>query len=128
MKKDQTTNMLKLTRYLFFLNAAVWLAFGIASLLLRALDGGSLVRWVITVMMVANAAVMFWFGVKIITGQNRVFFLAILYMALNVALSLADQFGWIDALILFLNLCLLGLLFLTRHRMNQNDRVSSREL
>ena len=128
MKKDQTTNMLKLTRYLFFLNAAVWLAFGIASLLLRALDGGSLVRWVITVMMVANAAVMFWFGVKIITGQNRVFFLAILYMALNVALSLTDQFGWIDALILFLNLCLLGLLFLTRHRMNQNDRVSSREL
>ena len=128
MKKDQTTNMLKLTRYLFFLNAAVWLAFGIASLLLRALDGGSLVRWVITVMMVANAAVMFWFGVKIITGQNRVFFLAILYIALNVALSLTDQFGWIDALILFLNLCLLGLLFLTRHRMNQNDRVSSREL
>ena len=120
--------MLKLTRYLFFINAAVWLAFGIASLLFRALDGGSLARWVITVMMIANAAVMLWLGVKIVTGQNRIFFLAILYTALNVVLSIADQFGWIDALILLLNLCLLGSLFLTRRRMNQNVRTSSGEL
>lgn len=128
MENTQTTNMLKLTRYLFFLNAAVWLAFGVASLLFRALDGGSLARWVITVMMIANAAVMLWFGMKIVTGQNWVFFLAILYIALNVVLSITDQFGWIDALILLLNLCLLGLLFLTRHRMNQNARASSGEL
>ena len=128
MENTQTTNMLKLTRYLFFINAAVWLAFGIASLLFRALDGGSLARWLITVMMIANAAVMLWLGVKIVTGQNRIFFLAILYTALNVVLSIADQFGWIDALILLLNLCLLGSLFLTRRRMNQNVRTSSGEL
>ncbi len=128
MENTQTTNMLKLTRYLFFLNAAVWLAFGIASLLLRALDGGSLTRWVITVMMIANAAVMLWLGVKIVTGQNRIFFLAILYTVLNVVLSIADQFGWIDALILLLNLCLLGSLFLTWRRMNQTVGTSSGEL
>jgi hypothetical protein len=128
METTQTKNMLKLTRYLFFLNAAVWLVFGILSLLLRALDNGSLARWVITVMMLANAAVMLWFGVKIVAGQNWVFFLAILYMALNVVLSITDQFGWIDALILLLNLCLLGLLFLTRHWMNQNAEASSGEL
>lgn len=128
MENTQTTNMLKLTRYLFFLNAAVWLAFGIASLLFRALDGGSLTRWVITVMMIANAAVMLWLGVKIVTGQNRIFFLAILYTALNVVLSIADQFGWIDALILLLNLCLLGSLFLTWRRMNQTVGTSSGEL
>jgi hypothetical protein len=128
MEKDQTTNMLKLTRYLFFLNAAVWLAFGVASLLFRALDGGGLARWVITVMMIANAAVMLWFGVKIVTGQKWVFFLAILYMAINVVLSITDQFGWIDALILLLNLCLLGLLFITRNRMNQGAQTSSGKL
>lgn len=128
MENTQTTNMLKLTRYLFFLNAAVWLAFGIASLLFRALDGGSLTRWVITVMMIANAAVMLWLGVKIVTGQNRIFFLAILYTVLNVVLSIADQFGWIDALILLLNLCLLGSLFLTWRRMNQTVGTSSGEL
>ena len=58
--------------------------------------------------MLANAAVMIWFGVMIVTGQNWIFFLAILYMALNVVLSITDQFGWIDALILLLNLCVLG--------------------
>ena len=120
--------MLKLIRTLFFLNAAVWLAFGVSSLLFRALDGGSLTRWVITAMMIANAVVMIWFGVMIVSGRNWIFFLAILYMALNVVLSITDQFGWIDAIILLLNLIVLGMLFLTRHRMNQTASVSSGEL
>ncbi len=125
MKSDQISKMLKLTRTLFFFNAAVWLAFGVSSLLFRALDGGSLTRWVITIMMIVNAMIMIWFGVMIVSGRNWVFFLAILYMALNVVLSITDQFGWIDALILLLNLCLLGMLFITRHKMNQSVKASS---
>jgi hypothetical protein len=128
MENDRTKTMLNLTRYTFFLNAAVWLAFGVASLLTRALSDGSPLHWVITVLMVANAMVMLWFGVKIVSGGKRIFFLGILYMALNVVLSITDQFGWIDALILLLNLCLLGLLFITRQRMNQEAKVSSGEM
>ena len=125
MDTEQTSKMLKLTRTLFFFNAAVWLAFGVSSLLFRALDGGSLARWVITAMMIANAVVMAWFGVMIVSGRKWVFFLAILYMALNVVLSITDQFGWIDAVILLLNLIVLGMLFVTRHRINQTARASS---
>ena len=125
---DQTLKMLRLTRSLFFINAAMWLAFGVSSLLFRALDGGSLTRWVITIMMIANAVVMFWFAVMIVSGRNWVFFLAILYMALNVVLSITDQFGWIDAIILLLNLIVLGMLFVTRHRMNQTAKASPGEL
>lgn len=128
MNSDQTSKLLKLTRSMFFLNAAVWLAFGISSLLLRAIDEGSLTRWVITIMMIANAIVMIWFGVMIVTGRKWVFFLAILYMALNVVLSIADQFGWVDALILLLNLIVLGLLFVTRQRMSQTNKVPSGEM
>lgn len=128
MNSDQTPKLLKLTRNLFYLNAAVWLAFGISSLLFRAIDEGSLTRWVITIMMIANAIVMIWFGVMIVTGRNWVFFLAILYMALNVVLSIADQFGWIDALILLLNLIVLGFLFVTRQRMRQTNKVPSGEM
>jgi hypothetical protein len=128
MENDRTKTMLNLTRYTFFLNAAVWLAFGVASLLTRALSDGSPLHWVITVLMVANAMVMLWFGVKILSGGKRIFFLGILYVALNVVLSITDQFGWIDALILLLNLCLLGLLFITRQRMNQEAKVSSGEM
>jgi hypothetical protein len=79
-------------------------------------------------MMFINAVVMFWFGMKIVGGQNWIFFLAILYTAFNVVLSITDQFGWIDALILLLNLCLLGLLFVARQRINQEAKTSSGEL
>jgi hypothetical protein len=119
--------MLKLTRSLFFINAAVWLIFGFLGFM-RAVTSTSDLRLILSVLMIANAAVMIWFGVMIVTGRNWVFFLAILYMALNVVLSITDQFGWIDALILLLNLCVLGMLFITRHRMNQAARTSSGEL
>ena len=127
MKSDQTSKMLKLTQSLFFINAAVWLIFGFLGFM-RAVTSTSDLRLILSVLMVANAAVMIWFGVMIVTGRNWVFFLAILYMALNVVLSITDQFGWIDALILLLNLCVLGMLFVTRHRMNQAARASSGEL
>jgi len=107
---------------MFFVNALVWLMFGVGSLV-RAFEGVSTLRWIITIMMIANAAVMFWFGVVIVNGQKRIFFLAFLYIALNVVLSITDQFGWVDTLILSLNLILLGLLFVTRQRMNQGEKV-----
>ena len=127
MKSDQTSKMLKLTQSLFFINAAVWLIFGALGFM-RTVTSTSDLRLILSVLMVANAAVMIWFGVMIVTGRNWVFFLAILYMALNVVLSITDQFGWIDALILLLNLYVLGMLFVTRHRMNQAARASSGEL
>ena len=127
MEENQISNLLKLTRALFFINAAVWLIFGALGFM-RAMTSTSDLRLILSVLMVANAAVMIWFGVMIISGRSWIFFLAILYMALNVVLSVTDQFGWIDALILLLNLCVLGMLFVTRHRMNQTARASSGEL
>jgi hypothetical protein len=118
METNQISTMLKLTRALFIVNALVWLIFGVLSLFL-AVEVGTGTRWAITLLMFANAAVMFWFGLMIISGSNKIFFLAILYIALNVVLSITDQFGMIDALILLLNLCLLGLLFVTRQRIAQ---------
>ena len=127
MKDNKISSLLKWTRILFFLNAVVWLGLGILSLSFRALDDGSLVQWVITVLMLINGLVMICFGIMIISGGSLVFTLAILYMSLNVVLSITDQFGWVDALILFLNLCLLGSLFVTRHSMNRIIEVISRE-
>jgi hypothetical protein len=97
--------------------------FGVLGVL-RAIDDSSALRWVLSILMFANAAVMAWFGVMIVSGRNWVFFLAILYMALNVVLSITDQFGWIDALILLLNLVVLGLLFVTRQRMNRSGEAT----
>lgn len=116
MGKNHPSNMLNLTRILFFVNAAVWLVFGALSAF-QYFENGSPVRLIYAGLMIANAVVMVWFGVMIVTGRNWIFFLGFLYMAVNVVLSITDQFGWIDALILLLNLVILGLLFVTRQRM-----------
>ncbi len=126
MEKNQVSTMLKLTQALFFANAIVWFLFGVMSLI-RVMEAGNALRWVLTIMMVANAAILLWLGVTIADGQSQVFFLAIVYTALNIVLSITDQFGWVDFLVLLLNLCLLGLLFVTRYRMNQVAKASSEE-
>ena len=127
MEKNHRSSMLNLIRISFFVNAVVWGVFGILSLL-RAADGGSSLRWMLSILMLANAVVMGWFGVMIVTGRNWIFFLAILYMGVNVVLSITDQFGWIDALILLLNLVILGLLFVARQRMKPARTEASGEV
>jgi len=126
MRKIQLSNLLNLTKLLFFVNAAVWLTFGGLSVF-RFLDDDSRMRLVYAALMIANAVVMLWFGVMVMTKRNWIFFLAILYMAVNVVLSITDQFGWVDALILLLNLVIFGLLFITRQRMRQSEIESSEE-
>jgi len=124
MDNNQISKMLKLTRVFFFINATVWLFFCALSFA-RAMTDTSNIRLILSWLMLANAIVMVWFGVMITRGHSWIFFLGILYMALNVVLSITDQFGWIDAIILFLNLCLLWILFVTRQRMNQAKAASS---
>lgn len=127
MENRQISPTLKWTRTLFLINAVIWLVFGILSFLLRALEDGSLARWVITILMLTNGLVMIWFGMVILSGRSWILTLGIVYMALNLVLSITDQFGWIDALIFSLDLCLLGFLLVARHRMNRDLEVLSRE-
>lgn len=128
MEGNQFSTSLKWTRILFFVNAVVWLTFGILSLAIRAYNDGDLARWVITILMLINGLVMIWFGIMIVRGGSLVFTFAIIYLSLNVVLSITDQFGWVDALILLLNLCLLGSLFFARYRMTRVIEVNPREL
>ena len=123
MENDPIKQMLRLARWLFLLNAAVWMVFAVLGFV-RAGAGAGNWRLVQSMLMLVNAVVMAWFGLQIDNGRAWVFFLAITYLALNVVLSITDQFGWFDALILLLNLALLGLLFVTRQRMIQATRNS----
>ena len=114
----QALRMLQTTRAMFFLNGLVWLVFSVLSFV-RASTTSSDLRWMLSVLMLVNAGFMLGFGFLIVNGQPWAFFLAILYVAVNVVLSITDQFGWIDFLIMLLNLILLGLLFVTRQRLKQ---------
>jgi hypothetical protein len=67
--------------------------------------------------MLANALLMAWFGFKLQTGAPGLVFLAIGYTALNALLSVLDQFGLVDLLVLVLDLVLLGMLLVTWRRL-----------
>ena len=118
IENPQVIGLLKTTQAVFYLNAMIWLVFSVLSFV-RAYTTSNDLHWMLSVLMLANAGFMFGFGYVIIKGHRWTFFLAILYVAVNVVLSITDQFGWFDFLIMLLNLVLLGLLFVTRQWMNQ---------
>ena len=126
MRKTTFADLLKLTSRAFFLDAAVWLILGIQSLLL-AVDTGNTTRWVYTILMLANAFVLIWFGGVILRSRIEILTLAILYTTANVVVLIFDQFGLVDALVMSLNLVVLGLLLLTRGRLVQETRTFPQE-
>jgi hypothetical protein len=126
MRNTTFADLLKLTSRAFLLDAAVWLILGIQSLIL-AVDTGNVTRWVYTILMFANAAMLIWFGVVILRARIEVFTLAIVYMIANVVVLIFDQFGLVDALVMSLNLVVLGLLVLTRGRLVQETRMPPQE-
>ena len=115
---EKASSLLKTTQTIFFLNALVWLIFGAMSFSL-AFKGAGNWRFVLSALMLINASIFVGFGFLIRKARPWVFFLAILYVAINVVLSVTDQFGWFDFFIMLLNLVLLGLLFVTRQSMRQ---------
>jgi len=72
-------------------------------------------------MMIINAIVMTWLGVKISDEHPRIILFAIFYIVLNVVLSIMDQFGWLDLWILLLNLIILGFLINTHRRLKHSS-------
>ena len=75
MGKNQISIMLKLTQALFFMNALIWFLFSVANLV-RVMETGSAIRWILTAMMIANAVILVWFGVTIANKHAQIFFLA----------------------------------------------------
>jgi hypothetical protein len=101
---------------LFFINAAIWLILGIASLLRmsQGQQGEYLVSSVMGILMFGNAGVMALCGI-LLGKQRRLFlYMTIGVLAINVLLTLTDQVGALDLITLTIDVILLGLLYLTR--------------
>jgi len=104
---------------LFFINAAIWLLFGIASLVRMAAGSpgrptGTFVAGVVAVLMLGNAAAMLVAGIGIGRQGRLFFYFAILVLIVNILLTLTDQFGVYDFVTLVIDGFLLGLLLATR--------------
>ncbi len=101
---------------LFFVNAGIWLVIG-ALTLVRV--GGSdanraITVGIIVVLMLGNVGAMLLAGVGLGRRQRRFFYFAIAVLAVNIVLTVTDQFGLLDLITLILDLFLFGLLLATR--------------
>jgi hypothetical protein len=103
---------------LFFLNAAIWLVFGIASVVRLAGNAGQgVTAVVIAILMFGNAGSMALSGALL--GKRRMLFhlFALAVLAANVVLTFTDQFGAFDLITLIIDLVLLGILIVGRKQL-----------
>ena len=100
---------------LFFLNAAIWVVFGIVSVIRLAGNAGQgVTAVVVAILMFGNAGAMALSGALL--GKRRLLFylFALAVLAVNVALTFTDQFGAFDLITLVIDLVLLGILIVAR--------------
>ena len=104
------------TRWLLALNGAAWVYIGALGLLQLAKDpaGHASAIWIVYLLAFANAGVMLWLARDLGQHKPRIYYFALAVVAVNTVLSVTDQVGLADLIILCLNIVLLLLLLATR--------------
>jgi hypothetical protein len=106
---------LRTAQILLLINALVWIGVGISSLVdfpLEEAYAGLL--WVLVGLMFANALLFLAVAWGIGRGNRPLFWLGVAQVTVNLVLSVTDQVGFFDVLVLLLNAALLALLFAQR--------------
>ncbi len=101
---------------LCYANTALWLLFGIASLLNLGEARGApvYILAIVALLMLVNAAAFGLAGYGLGLGSRRAYLLALAIVALNLPLTLTDQVGLYDWITLGIDALLLGLLLAAR--------------
>lgn len=102
----------------FILIAAIWILFGALNLIrmVNGTAGHVNTVWIVSILMFANACVMFWIGRDIRKQNKQFYYLAIVVLTITIVLTVIDEFGIFDFITLIIHLGLLGLLITTRTR------------
>ncbi len=119
----QLSNRLRWVRDLFLLNAALWLVIGGISLV-RIAHNTTLpiaALCMIVVLMLGNAGVMIFCGWKMVKRPQRYYYFAVAVVVVNLILTVTDEFGIFDLIVLISNSVLLISLLAVRPR----QRMSS---
>ncbi|MFA5318416.1 MAG: hypothetical protein WC323_03015 [Patescibacteria group bacterium] len=101
-------NQLKNIKLLFILIAVIWLIFGLETYLSSG-------NFLFTALMFINSGLFFWLGKKVCQREVIYYYGALIILAINIVLTITDQFGVYDFIILFLNIYLFWLLIKNRH-------------
>jgi hypothetical protein len=109
----------RIARWLFVLLGLIWLIFGISSITRLSTNGGNisgLMSVFIATLMFVNSVVLIWIGWGIGRGQRVYYYFGLLALAGNIFLTLTDEFGLFDILVLILAVVLFILLVFTRSK------------
>ena len=104
-------NVMRWAQGLFFLNAAIWVLFGIVSVIRLAGNAGQgVTAVVVAILMFGNAGAMALSGALL--GKRRLLFylFALAVLAVNIVLTFTDQVGALDWITFAIDLVLLGIL------------------
>jgi len=102
---------IKTAQALFFLNAFLWIGFGVYILFdMAVINNNGLAALIVALFMFGNAGGMLLGGITIGKGIKWAYYFSIALLAVNLLLTLADQFGYFDLLTLLIDLALLWLL------------------
>ena len=102
--------LVKVAQALFILSAVIWILLIVISLV--RFPGVS--TSIVACLMAANAGMLLLIGWGLGSRQKRIYYMALAVLLVNVALTLMDDFGLYDLLILSLYLVLAGILLATR--------------
>ena len=114
---------------LFYILAAIWLLFGILSLI-RMTNGATdqtITMWIVSVLVVANAGAMVVAGLGLGSGHRLFYYFAPVLLVANLVLTVTDQFGAFDLITLLIDAALLALVIATRNRYLSPDQTGTEE-
>lgn len=116
---EAVPTIVKAARWLFILLGTIWLVFSASSILRideTSAEVSAALLWVIAVLMLINAALMFWLGWGLGRGNRLYFYFALILLAGNIFLTFTDEFGAFDFAVLVLYVILLVILIVGHSR------------
>lgn len=107
--------IIKVTQGLLFLDAAIWLVFGLTSLfrLNNSGNASGATQLVLLILMAGNVVALSLSGWGIGRKYRLVYIFALVVMLVNILLTFTDQFGFFDLATLLLDVGILALLIIS---------------
>lgn len=108
--------LVRLAQGLFVLIALLWMYLGAVSLLNPPAGASGSLPLMMALLMFGNAAALLFCAWAVGQQKEKLDYLILTVLILNLSLTITDQFGWLDALVLALYVILLGMVVVLRSR------------
>ncbi|MDX1435650.1 MAG: hypothetical protein R3335_02490 [Anaerolineales bacterium] len=127
MESAEFPKYLRAAQLLLYINAGIWLIFGAATIV-RLFSGDVTQIFsgiILGTLMLGNVALLYGAGLGLKRAQQRYLYFALAILALNLFLSITDEFGLFDLATVILNLATIILILASRKYFAPNDQAAT---